>query len=292
MRQHMTPGQLRIGCAGWTIRKQHATLFPPSGSHLERYAQRFAAVEINSSFRRPHRRTTYERWSAAAPRGFAFSVKAPKEITHVLRLAGADAALDTFLEQVTGLQGKLGLLLFQLPPSLAFDPRAVGLFFAALRTRFDGGVVCEPRHPSWFTARAEELLMEFRIGRVAADPAVASAAAVPGGWHGLAYFRLHGSPRVYYSQYDTGQIQRFAQRLAVLRKRLQDELDGFIVSALEQAGLSATIAPGKLSRVLAAVHGGALAQSFEDPDGPTYQELLRLAMPFVIRSLTTPRGDG
>jgi AcrR family transcriptional regulator len=83
-----------------------------------------------------------------------------------------------------------------------------------------------------------------------------------------------------------------AQRLAVLRKRLQDELDRFIVSALDQAGLSATIAPEKLSRVLAAVHAGALAQSFEDPDGPTYQELLRLAMPFVIRGLTAPRGDG
>lgn len=84
----------------------------------------------------------------------------------------------------------------------------------------------------------------------------------------------------------------FAQRLAVLRKRLQDELDRFIVSALDQARLSATIAPEKLSRVLAAVHAGALAQSFEDPDGPTYQDLLRLAMPFVIRGLTVPRDDG
>lgn len=84
----------------------------------------------------------------------------------------------------------------------------------------------------------------------------------------------------------------FAQRLAVLRKRLQDELDRFIINALDQADLSATIPPQKLSRVLAAVHTGALAQSFEDPDGPTYQELLRLAMPFVIRGLTAPRDDG
>jgi hypothetical protein len=77
------------------------------------------------------RRTTYQRWSAAAPDGFAFAVKAPKEITHALRLAGADAALDAFLEQVTGLGGKLGPLLFQLRPSLAFDPQPVGAFFAA-----------------------------------------------------------------------------------------------------------------------------------------------------------------
>src|SRR5262245_3340960 len=129
--------QLRIGCAGWTIPKQYATSFPPSGSHLDRYAQRFAAVEINSSFRRPHRRTTYERWSAAVPDGFAFSVKAPKEITHSLRLARADAALDGFLEQVAGLGSKLGPLLFQLPPSLAFDPRPVGAFLDRKSTRLN-----------------------------------------------------------------------------------------------------------------------------------------------------------
>jgi uncharacterized protein YecE (DUF72 family) len=213
----MMTGRLRIGCAGWAIPKQHASSFPRSGSHLERYAQRFAAVEINSSFRRPHRRTTYERWSATVPGGFAFSVKVPKEITHSLRLAGADAALDAFLEQATGLGRRLGPLLVQLPPSLAFDPQSVSSFFAALRARFDGSVVCEPRHPDWFTAPAEALLMKFRISRVAADPAIMSGAAVPGGWDGLAYFRLHGSPRIYYSEYRSDQIEWLAQQLAGLR---------------------------------------------------------------------------
>jgi uncharacterized protein YecE (DUF72 family) len=213
----MIPGQVRIGCAGWTIPKTNAASFPQSGSHLGRYAQRFTAVEINSSFHRPHRRTTYERWSAAVPDGFAFSVKAPKEITHSLRLAHADAALDCFLEQATGLGSKLGPLLFQLPPSLAFEAQAAGSFFAGVRARFDGAVVCEPRHPDWFTVRSECLLMEFRISRVAADPAIISAASVPGGWNGLAYFRLHGSPRVYYTEYRPEQIERFAQRLADLQ---------------------------------------------------------------------------
>jgi len=209
----MTFGQLRIGCAGWTIPKQHASSFPSSGSHLERYAERFTAVEINSSFYRPHRRTTYERWAAAVPDGFAFAVKAPKALTHGLRLAGADAALDAFLAQAGGLGDKLGPLLFQLPPSLAFDPQTARVFFGALRTRFDGSVVCEPRHPDWFTARADDLLVEFRISRVAADPPVVEVAAEPGGWGGLQYFRLHGSPRVYYSEYRPEQLERFAQQL-------------------------------------------------------------------------------
>jgi uncharacterized protein YecE (DUF72 family) len=210
-------GQLRIGCAGWVIPKQHAASFPPAGSHLDRYARRFTAVEINSSFHRPHRRATYERWAAAAPDNFSFAVKAPKEITHVLRLVGADAALDGFLEQAAGLGGKLGPLLFQLPPRLGFDPQAVGAFFTALRRRFDGDVVCEPRHPSWFASPVESLLENFRIGRVAADPPVVTAADTPGGWRGIAYFRLHGSPRVYYSEYGPDFIERLVPQLIELQ---------------------------------------------------------------------------
>jgi uncharacterized protein YecE (DUF72 family) len=205
--------ELHIGCAGWAIPKQHGALFPSSGSHLERYAQRFAAVEINSSFYRPHRRTTYERWAAAVPDDFAFAVKAAKQITHELRLVGTDAALDGFLAQVDGLGAKLGPLLFQLPPSLAFHPSTARSFFGALRARFDGKVACEPRHPSWFAALADDLLTEFRVSRVAADPPVAEAATRPGGGRGLLYLRLHGSPRVYYSEYTPDQLEQFAQQL-------------------------------------------------------------------------------
>jgi uncharacterized protein YecE (DUF72 family) len=204
---------LFIGCAGWTIPVQQASSFPATGSHLERYAQRFTAVEINSSFYRPHRRTTYERWAASVPPGFTFAVKALREITHRLRLVNADAALDAFLAQVTGLGDNLGPLLFQLPPSLAFEPQAAAAFFVALRTRFDGNAVCEPRHPDWFTPRADDLLRKFRISRAVADPPIAGAAPAPGGWDGLIYFRLHGSPRVYYSEYTPDRLEQFTQQL-------------------------------------------------------------------------------
>ena len=147
----------RIGTAGWAIRKEHAALFPGDGSHLERYARRLNAVEINSSFYRPHRRATYERWAASVPARFSFAVKVPRAITHELRLKKADAALDAFLEQARGLGDKLGVLLIQLPPSFAFDLRTASTFFAALRKRYTGGVAFEPRHASWFTPRAEAL---------------------------------------------------------------------------------------------------------------------------------------
>lgn len=128
----MAGRRLRIGCAGWTFPNGTRHCFRQGEAISSGYAQRFGAVEINSSFHWSHR-TTYERWSAAVPSDFAFSVKAPKEITHSLRLAAAEAALDAFLAEVTGLGGKLGPLLFQLPPSLAFEKQAVASFFTALR---------------------------------------------------------------------------------------------------------------------------------------------------------------
>jgi uncharacterized protein YecE (DUF72 family) len=202
-----------IGTAGWTIPRQYAESFPADGSHLQRYAQRFNVVEINSSFYRPHRRATYERWAASVPENFRFAAKVPRQVTHELRLADTDAALDAFLAQVTGLGDRLGPLLVQLPPSLAFDAQTADRFFAALRSRFAGSVVCEPRHASWFTPRAEEMLTDQRIARVAADPAVVPAAAEPGGWTGLRYVRLHGAPRIYWSDYPLDQIAVHAARL-------------------------------------------------------------------------------
>lgn len=208
-----TSGEARIGCAGWMIPAPHASLFPPSGSHLERYGQRFTAVEINTSFYRPHLQSTYQRWAATVPDRFIFAVKAPRTITHELRLAGAEGALESFLAQTGGLGAKLGPLLFQLPPSLAFDASLLRAFLSALRARFAGSVVCEPRHPDWFTRRADDLLKEFRIARAAVDPAVVDAARTPGGWGGLVYFRLHGSPHVYHSDYGPDRLEWFAREL-------------------------------------------------------------------------------
>jgi uncharacterized protein YecE (DUF72 family) len=203
----------RIGTAGWSIPKQHAAAFAASGSHLERYAQRLNAVEINSSFYRPHRRATYERWAATVPEDFAFAVKAPRAITHDARLADAQSTLERFLGEATGLGAKLGPLLFQLPPNFAFDARTARTFLKALRARHDGPVAWEPRHPTWFTPHAERLLIEHRIARVAADPAVVPAAAEPAGWGGLRYFRLHGVPRIYYSDYGADTLARYARRM-------------------------------------------------------------------------------
>ncbi|HXC50283.1 MAG TPA: DUF72 domain-containing protein [Candidatus Limnocylindrales bacterium] len=202
-----------IGCAGWSIRGEHATLFPGEDSHLARYARRLHAVELNSSFYRPHRRSTYERWAASVPENFKFAVKAPKEITHDLRFMNAVVPLELFLEQISGLGDRLGPILLQLPPTMEYCRAISGRFFEVLRGRFDGAVVLEPRHVSWFSDAAERQLESFRIARAAVDPCVAPSAAEPGGWKNLAYYRLHGSPLMYESAYGAERLEGIARRL-------------------------------------------------------------------------------
>jgi uncharacterized protein YecE (DUF72 family) len=215
----MTPSPLRIGTAGWSVPSRYVAAIPPGGSHLERYSRRLDAVEINSSFYRPHQRKTYERWAQSAPTGFRFSVKLPKAITHEQRLADCGALLDRFAAEVAGLGDKLGVLLVQLPPKLALERRVAGRFFHDLRERIDTPIACEPRHASWFTPDISDWLTERRIARVAADPAPVTGAGEPGGWNGLAYYRWHGSPRIYYSDYDDAALKSLKKRLDEMRER-------------------------------------------------------------------------
>lgn len=204
---------LHIGCAGWNIPKIHVGEFPPSGSHLERYAARLNAVEINTSFYRPHRPATYARWRREVPDDFRFAVKMPRTITHEARLVGVEPQLARFLGEVAWLEEKLGPLLVQLPPSLRFRQLEAEYFFQQLRGQFSGSVVCEPRHDSWFEPPADALLAAFHVARVAADPAPAMGAERPGGFSELVYYRLHGSPRCYYSAYEEPHLARLAETL-------------------------------------------------------------------------------
>ncbi len=216
-------GQIpRVGTAGWGLPRQWRSRFPDEGSYLERYATRFNAVEINSSFYRQHRRAVYERWAASVPPDFRFAVKLPRAITHDQRLVASDVLLDVFLDEARGLGSRMGPLLVQLPPSLAFDAEHAEEFFITLRERHGGEVACEPRHESWFAPRAEDALRRHGVARVAADPPRVPAAAVPGGDDRLVYFRLHGSPRIYYSDYEPALLSPIATALRVAQARGAD----------------------------------------------------------------------
>jgi uncharacterized protein YecE (DUF72 family) len=206
------------GTAGWSIASRHAAHFPSEGSALQRYAARFTGVEINSSFYRPHRPETWRRWAGSVPESFRFAVKLPRTITHERRLADCGALAASFLEEVQGLGGKLAVILVQFPPKFAFDAGLAEAFLASLAQAAPARIACEPRHPSWFGPDADRLLDSLGVARVAADPAVVPAAALPGGWRGLAYWRLHGSPITYRSSYDEARLDSYA---ALVRGELE-----------------------------------------------------------------------
>ncbi len=209
-----TAAEAYLGTAGWTIRREHAPRFSADGTHLSRYASLFNAVEINSCFHRPHRFITYERWAASVPENFRFAVKLWKLITHKAKLIGAVPALERFLNETTGLGSKLGPILVQLPPKLAYDEAVATDFFKELRNRFSGDVVLEPRHETWFTDDVEAMLIEHKVARVGADPARVPAAALPGGYDRIVYLRLHGSPRTYYSAYPAEWLESVSRAIA------------------------------------------------------------------------------
>ena len=206
-----------IGTAGWNVPGIHARDFDSEGTHLVRYGRKLNCAEINSSFYREHKPETYRKWAASVPEGFCFAVKAPRTITHEGELrVGNKEALERFLHQTSALGEKRGPVLLQLPPTLAFRKSTVLNFLSMFRGLYQGSAVLEPRNVSWFGPEPDLMLQEFQIARVAADPAVVAQAAHPAGWPGLVYFRLHGSPRRYYSAYPQDFLSRLAEELSSL----------------------------------------------------------------------------
>ncbi len=225
---------IHAGCASWRLPKPVQTRFPGEGTHLARYGRQLPAVEVNSSFYRHHRHSQYAKWASEVPEEFRFSVKMPRWLTHNQRLRDQEG-LDEFLEEVHGLGDRLGPLLMQLPPSLDFEEEHVETFLEALRGRFDGGVVCEPRHAGWFDGRADEMLARFAVSRVAADPPPVESAERPGGWPGRVYIRLHGRPQRFHSAYS----REFVDRLAGDLRRRSRETETWCIfnNTATEAGL-------------------------------------------------------
>lgn len=204
----MSDSQLRIGTGGWSWL-----------GDLKEYAQLFQSVEINTSFYGTPKLETFLKWANSVPDDFIFSVKLFQGFTHIGRLANVKG-LDEFVDHMSVLGNKLGPLLIQLPPSLAFNRPIAAKFFAALRELYAGDIVCEPRHGSWFNTAVDQLLVEHHIARVAADPRFVEEMGEPGGWEGVMYYRLHGSPTSE-TPYSTEYLQALAAKLLKTKKSAQ-----------------------------------------------------------------------
>ncbi len=211
---------LNLGTAAWTIPKEIKSLFPETGSHLERYSSRLNAVEINTSFYRDHKAVSYERWAASVPEGFKFSVKLSNVFTHEQKLKKGEKNLKENLNTICHLKNKLGCLLIQLPPSLSYVPHIAESFFSEVRDSYQGPIALEPRQGTWDQASALALNDKYLISRVIADPEpyVRGSHFEPAA-ASMIYFRLHGSPEIYKSKYEYPRIQKYAERIQILQNR-------------------------------------------------------------------------
>jgi uncharacterized protein YecE (DUF72 family) len=202
----VTSPRPRIGLAGWSeaVSRQR-THFPTEGSGLTRYAATFNFVEVNVTFYRAVRESTFAGWAEQTPEDFRFSVKLNRSVTHAARLS-VNARLEEALGPMRALGDKLAALLVQLPPSLTFDPAVAADFLGRLRAAYDGTVAWEPRHPDWDLHEAQLLLAAHGITRVTTDIPGPETPCAPSG----AYVRLHGEPRRYRSPYSSDQLRSLA----------------------------------------------------------------------------------
>lgn len=200
-----------VATAAWSIPKKVADRFSQNGNSLSRYASVFDGVEINSTFYRRHKTSTFARWADSVPTEFKFAVKIPKEITHTQAMKDVAGPFDVFLKDIAPLGEKRGPLLCQLPPSLKFDVDSLEAAFKAMRHASSAPIVIEVRHKSWASDEARDLLKQYAIERVLADPAPVWAAedfTEP-----PTYVRLHGKPKIYYSSYTDEELYSFSTLL-------------------------------------------------------------------------------
>ena len=206
----MTASGVRIGLAGWSEAvSRYRSRFAAEGTGLARYSGTFDFVEVNVTFYRAVRETTFASWAEQTPAHFRFSVKLNRSVTHAARLS-ENARLEEALQPLDALGDKLAALLIQLPPTLDFDPARAEAFLVRLRGLYAGTVAWEPRHPGWASAEADRILAAHGITRVLTEIPTPDTPRSPSG----SYVRLHGSPRRYRSPYSSDQLRDLAAWLA------------------------------------------------------------------------------
>jgi len=142
--------QIYIGTSGWNYNHWKELFYPadcPKTNWLEFYAKHFRTVELNASFYRLPKPQTFENWRKRTPDNFLWSVKASRYITHIKRIKDVNEPLERFFSSAELLKEKLGPILFQLPPNLAFNERSLSNFCQKLMANHRYAL--EVRHQSW-----------------------------------------------------------------------------------------------------------------------------------------------
>jgi uncharacterized protein YecE (DUF72 family) len=162
---------VHVGCSGWNYRDWRETVYPkglPARRWLEHYATLFETVEVNNTFYRLPAVDAVRNWAEQTPRGFVFTVKASRYLTHIKRLTEMGAGVERFYERIEPLReaGKLGPVLWQLPGNFRRDDERLG---RALEQLPAGRHCFEFRHESWFVPDVYALLRRHGVALVIGD---------------------------------------------------------------------------------------------------------------------------
>jgi uncharacterized protein YecE (DUF72 family) len=204
-----------IGTSGYNYKEWKGPFYPAEITDpemLKYYAQRFSTVEINYTFYRMPNVRTLQGWAKETPDGFVFTLKAPRRITHDLRLRDAGDPLTYFCDTAKALKKKLGAMLFQLPPFLKKDVARLEDFLHQLPPGFRPAF--EFRHQSWFADEVFECLQRFDVALCIAEHEERSAPFEQTAHFG--YFRLRRP------DYSDAELAAWAQRLEEAAARWKD----------------------------------------------------------------------
>ena len=209
-----------IGTSGWHYDDWRGRFYPeklPKAKWLEFYAQHFNTLELNNTFYHLPTENAFKNWYESSPPGFIFAVKASRYITHIKRLKDCQEEIKKFTSRAALLKGKIGPLLYQLPPGLRYDNAKLVDFLKILPCELKH--VIEFRHASWFTEEAYEILRRHKVGFCVFDmPKLASPIIATTDY---AYIRFHGSDSLYSSRYTDKEMADWAKKIKRLAKNLE-----------------------------------------------------------------------
>ena len=205
-------GKLFIGTSGWSYDHWRDIFYPAglaSAKRLEYYSRHFNTVEVNATFYRLPRDTTFEKWRTGTPDDFVFALKASRLITHNKKLRGVKPDVSKFLAGAQILGGKLGPILFQLPPSLKKNVRKLSSFLRLLPKGCRFAV--EYRNDTWADDEVYDILEDSGVAYcMVSAPGLASIVKATADF---AYVRFHGSKKWYAHLYTWQEISWWAKHL-------------------------------------------------------------------------------
>lgn len=213
----------RIGCSGFYYRDWKEVFYPkgvPQKDWFKYYCRHFNTIEINSTFYKMPTQKSFNKWYDESPDDFLFTIKAPRLISHYKQLNDCEQLISDFYEATQlGLKEKLGCILFQFPPKFDYNEQRLKLLIDLLNPGLKN--VVEFRHLSWFEDEVYKKLAKNNIifsgqsyPSALPDDVIQNTATV--------YYRFHGKPVLYKSEYDIGVIKAF-------KNQIQDNLNEVFV---------------------------------------------------------------